>query len=119
MEKKILINNGITTGSPINDTLQNFVSVYSCPIEYEPTPFDTIPINYPVSDTISGKAFIDDKNAQNAVLDKIKDLVTVKEFEILCSTTYRSDMRQIMKYHEIIGKLIQANVFNDINVDKL
>lgn len=94
MNKKISINNGLSTGFPINDTFQ-------------------------MSDIVSGKAFIDDKNAKNAILTKIKDVVTVTEFEILCTTNYRSDLEQIIKYHEIIGKLLQANVFNDINVDKL
>lgn len=123
MNRKLSINNGSSTGFPINDTLQNFVSVYSCPIDYETTPIEHFPMysteTYQMSDIVSGKAFIDDKNAKNAILNKIKDFVTVTEFEILCTTNYRSDLKQIIKYHEIIGKLIQANVFNDTNVDKL
>jgi hypothetical protein len=123
MNKKLLINSGISTGSPINDALQNFVSVYSCPIDYETTPVEHFPTysteTYQMSNIVSGKAFIDDKNAKNVILTKIKDFVTVTEFEILCNTNYRSDLKQIIKYYEIIGKLIQAKVFNDINADKL
>ena len=123
MNNKFSINNGSSTGSPINDALQNFVSLYSCPIDYETTPIEHFPTystgTYQMSNIVSGKAFIDDKNAKNAILTKIKDSVTVTEFEILCGTNYRSDLKQIIKYYEIIGKLIQAKVFNDINVDKL
>jgi hypothetical protein len=115
MNKKLLINSGISTGSPINDALQNFVSVYSCPIDYEITPIEHFPTysteTYQMSNIVSGKAFIDDKNAKNAILTKIRDFVTVSEFEILCNTTYRSPVEQIVKYHLIIGKLIEAGVF--------
>ena len=123
MNKKLSINSGISTGSPINDALQNFVSVYSCPIDYETAPIEHFPTysteTYQMSDIVSGKAFIDDKNAKNAILTKIKDFVTATEFEILCGTNYKSDLKQIIKYYEIIGKLIQAKVFNDNNADKL
>lgn len=111
MEKKISINNGSTAGSPLKEVLQNFVSVYSCPSAMqELTPVETFPI-YDMNDTSSGKSFIENRNAKNSIMNKIKDIVTVSEFEILCNTTYRSPVEQIVKYHLIIGKLIEAGVF--------
>lgn len=111
MEKKISVNNGITTGSPLNELLHNFVSVYSCPSAMQEwTPVETFP-TYEINNISAGKPFIEDKDAKNSIMNKIKDVVTVTEFDILCNTTYRSPVEQIVKYHSIIGKLIEAGVF--------
>lgn len=77
MNKKLSINSGISTGSPINDALQNFVSVYSCPIDYETAPIEHFPTysteTYQMSNIVSGKAFTCDKNRSNEEI--IKDIL--------------------------------------------
>lgn len=55
--------------------------------------------------------FIPDPQMVDPVLNKIKEVLTVKEFEILIGTNYKSSVVQIRQYCDIIDKLLENQVF--------
>ena len=55
--------------------------------------------------------FIPNPQMADPVLNKIKEVLTVKEFEILMCTNYKSSVVQIRQYCDIIDKLLENQVF--------
>ena len=112
----------LTESKSVNEAENNFVSVYSCPStpdiggwpkpfpSYEPIP----PVGYnpdisflPAIPFMSGYGM-----GESNVVKRIKDILTVSEYDILCHTTCFSGEEQIMKYNDIIKRLIDDGVFN-------
>ena len=59
----------------------------------------------------TGPGFIPNPHVSDPVINKIKEILTVKEFEILMYTNYRSSVVQIRQYCDIIDKLLENQVF--------
>lgn len=59
--------------------------------------------------TIPG--FIPNPQIVDPVINKTKEILTVKEFEILMCTNYKSSVVQIRQYCDIIDKLLENQVF--------
>ena len=59
--------------------------------------------------TIPG--FIPNPQIVDPVINKMKEILTVKEFEILIGTNYKSSVVQIRQYCDIIDKLLENQVF--------
>ena len=55
--------------------------------------------------------FIPNFQLVDPVINKIKEILTVKEFEILMYTNYRSSIVQIRQYCDIIDRLLENQVF--------
>lgn len=61
--------------------------------------------------TITSPGFIPNPQVADPVINKIKEILTVKEFEILMCTNYKSSVVQIRQYCDIIDKLLENQVF--------
>ena len=61
--------------------------------------------------TMMGPGFIPNPHMADVILNKMKEVLTVKEFEILMNTNYRSSNIQIRMYCDIIEKLLEQQVF--------
>lgn len=59
----------------------------------------------------TGPGFIPNPHMVDPVINKIKEILTVKEFEILMYTNYKSSVVQIRQYCDIIDKLLENQVF--------
>jgi hypothetical protein len=112
------------TGGKLTDEVENnFVSVYSCPStpnmggwsrsfpSYEPIP----PVGYnPDTSFLPAIPFMSGYGMNESnVVKRIKDSLTVSEYDILCHTTCFSDEKQIVKYQETIKRLIDDDIFKD------
>ena len=61
--------------------------------------------------TTTSPGFIPNPQIVDPVINKIKEILTVKEFEILMYTNYKSSVVQIRQYCDIIDKLLENQVF--------
>lgn len=118
----------LTEGKSVNEAENNFVSVYSCPStpdiggwpkpfpSYEPIP----PVGYnPDMTFLPSIPFMSGFGMSSSdIVKRIKDSLTVSEYDILCHTTCFSGEEQIMKYQEIIKRLIDDGVFKDRHMEE-
>lgn len=109
--------------NPINDAQNSFVSVYGCPVETPVNPpigggsrgvFDQYLIPPPHPYREAGVPFMSGYGMSESIrIKRIKDLLTVSEYEVLMSTTVFCPVEQIIQYRDVLTKLIQHGVFDD------
>lgn len=116
-----------STRNSVNDAQNSFVSVYGCPVETPVNPligggssrgvFDQYLIPPHPYYGEAGIPFMSGYGMHESTrIKRIKDLLTVTEYEILMSTTVFSPQERIIEYKNIISKLIHNNVFDDEEV---